>query len=44
MFKFWVLKVYKKKDTEVFVHEIMSNCFQSVEINEIEGSFSENYY
>ena len=26
-----------KKDTEVLVHAIMLNCFQSVEINESEG-------
>ena len=26
-----------KKDTEVLVHAIMFNCFQSVEINESEG-------
>ena len=36
------VKVYKK-DTEVLFHAIMFNCFQSREINESGGSFSDNY-
>ena len=35
--------VYKKTDIEVKVRTIMFNCFQSVEMKEIRGSFSDNY-
>ena len=38
------VKSLQKKDTEVLIHEIMLNCFQSVEINESGDSFSDNYY
>ena len=34
------VKSLQKKDTEVLLHEIMFNCFQSVEISESGGSFS----
>ena len=38
-------KVYKKKILiEVFVHTIMCNCFQSVEIKESGGNCGDNYY